>query len=212
MPRRAATPMAGLAIALLMLPALGMGAPGGEIGTGRHACTLRPGADCRDVVEPWRAGFHGNLRRARFQRADLRGADFRGADLRRADFRGARLRYSDLRGANLKGARFDVAPRRGRATGSESPSCLPNCSGADLSYADLYGARLDSTNFAGANLSYAEMPYATVTNSNFSYADMSYSNVSYSSFCTSNMYGIITTGWTATGARIPSDTRLCPSG
>ena len=75
-------------------------APPTTIGTGKKTCALKPGADCRGVVHRWGVEHHGNLRKAKFTKADLRGADFRGAKVRNAD----------LGGAKLKGARFDVPP------------------------------------------------------------------------------------------------------
>ena len=94
----------------LAIPASGLAEVTTTIGTGKKTCVLKPGADCRGVVHRWGVEHHGNLRKAKFTKADLRGADFRGADLRGADFRGAKLRHADLRGASLKGARLDAPP------------------------------------------------------------------------------------------------------
>ena len=144
------------------------------IGTGAKTCALGPGADCRGVVHRWTVEHHGNLRKAKFTKADLRGADFRGADLRGADFRGAKLRHADLRGANLKRARFDVVQRVGKgANGYQpGPSCYPNCSGADLSGADLDTTNLTSANLTGANLYYANLNYANLTGANLTGANL----------------------------------------
>ena len=143
-----ATAACGLAI-----PASGLAEVSTTIGTGKKTCVLKPGADCRGVVNRWTVEHHGNLRKAKFTKADLRGADFRGADLRGADFRGAKLRHADLRGANLKGARLDVVKRVGKgANGVPAASCFPDCQGADLEVANLTGAYLGGALLAGANL------------------------------------------------------------
>ena len=98
------------------------------IGTGAKMCVLKPGADCRGVVHRWTVEHHGNLRKAKFTKADLRGADLRGADLRGADFRGAKLRHAELRGANLKGARFHAPPGAGvPGARSWSRRCWRSC-------------------------------------------------------------------------------------
>ena len=141
-----------------------------QLGTGAKTCVLGPGADCRGVVHRWTVEHHGNLRKAKFTKADLRGADFRGADLRGADFRGAKLRHADLRGARLKGARFDVVKQRGKTTNGipwrvpvPGPSCDPNCSGADLQHAILINANLTGANLTGANLTGANLTGANLT-------------------------------------------------
>ena len=128
--------------------------PIAPIGTGKKTCVLKPGADCRGVVHRWGVEHHGNLRKAKFTKADLRGVDFRGADLRGADFRGAKLRHAEFRGANLKGARFH-APPTARKQASQTPSCAPSCQGADLTGANLTSAGLTKANLSGANLTSA---------------------------------------------------------
>ena len=112
----------------LAIPASGLANVSTTIGTGKKTCVLKPGADCRGVVHRWTVEHHGNLRKAKFTRADLRGADFKGADLRNADFRGAKLRHADFRGANLKGARFGApGPNRRRVNQNTgwTPGCMP---------------------------------------------------------------------------------------
>ena len=153
------------------------------IGTGAKTCTLKPGADCRGVVHRWTVEHHGNLRKAKFTKADLRGADLRGADLRGADFRGAKLRHADLRGANLKGARLDVVKRVGKgANGVPAASCFPACQGADLGFANLTGAYLGGAllagaNLAGANLTSADLENAWLMGANLTNADLSYADL-----------------------------------
>ena len=136
--------------------------PIAPIGTGEKTCVLGPGADCRGVVHRWGVEHHGNLRGAKFTGAHLHGADFRGADLRGADFRGAKLRHADLRGAKLKGARFH-APPGARKQANQTPSCAPNCQGADLVGANLTGADLSRANLAGALLFGANLTGANLT-------------------------------------------------
>ena len=140
---RTLTALAAVGLAVAAPVALA-GQQSTTIGTGAKTCTLKPGADCRGVVHRWTVEHHGNLRKAKFTRADLRGADFRGADLRGADFRGAKLRHADLRGANLKGARLDVVKRAGKGANGwrPGPSCYPNCQGANLTGANLNGPYL----------------------------------------------------------------------
>ena len=145
----------------LALPALGTAAPSTTIGTGVKSCVLAPGADCRGVVHRWGVEHHGNLRKAKFTKADLRGADLRGADLR-----GAKLRHADLRGARLKGARFDTRAKPGKRANA-TPSCAPNCGGADL-----YKANLTSANLYKANLWDADLTRANLTSANLTNADL----------------------------------------
>jgi uncharacterized protein YjbI with pentapeptide repeats len=109
------------------------------------------------VVHRWTVEHHGNLRKAKFTKADLRGADFRGADLRGADFRGAKVRHADLRGAKLKGARFHAPPKAGKQANGNNLSCQVWCQGADLSGANLTGA-----NITGANLSFVDLSSLSV--------------------------------------------------
>ena len=160
------------------------------IGTGAKTCALGPGADCRGVVHRWGVEHHGNLRKAKFTKADLRGADFRGADLRGADFRGAKLRHADLREARLTGARFDAPPTGGkRANGANTPSCAPNCEGADLSYAYLSDARLANADLAGANLSYANLSGALLVNAKLTSASLNFADLAGASLISANLTG-----------------------
>ncbi len=62
----------GLAVAA---PVALAGQQSTTIGTGTKTCVLGPGADCRGVVHRWTVEHHGNLRKAKFTRADLRGAN-----------------------------------------------------------------------------------------------------------------------------------------
>jgi hypothetical protein len=77
-------------------------------------------------------------RRLNLSRTDLRRADLRKAELHRADLSSARLEGADLRGAHLKSAILDKA-NLGRFQ-SDNPAYE---GGADLSHADLTGAKLD---------------------------------------------------------------------
>jgi len=181
----AALPTAVLAIAAL--PAAGQAARGfcgghgvctmaaasTTIGTGAKTCTLTPGADCRGVVHRWGVEHHGNLRKAKFTKADLRGADFRGADLRGADFRGAKLRHADLREARLTGARFGHARRNGKRATQSLPPCGLFCEGADLAGAYLQNANLANASFFNANLTFATLDGANLTNARLNGADLS---------------------------------------
>lgn len=205
-------------ITALAFPSSGLAATSTTVGTGGTTCVLERGADCRGVAQRWTVEHHGDLRNARFTNADLRGADFRGADLRGADFRGATLRHADFREAKLKGARFDAPPRGGKQT-RQTPSCNPNCQGANLADADLSMAMLMKANLTGANLNGANLSQAqligvtaswasfigtnlermfagaaTFTSSNFTGANLSYSsfpnaNFNYANFTNATLLG-----------------------
>jgi len=145
----------------------------------RRTCTLARGAKCVGAQLRGRVKYHGNLRGANLRRADLRFADLRGANLQGADFRSANLKYADLRGANLKGAKFQYAPpvhgkKAERGNKYTTPPCVPNCVGADLTYAYLSGA-----NFTDAYLSYAYLIHANLTNANLTNAYLTGANLSY---------------------------------
>ena len=154
---RTLTALAAVGLAVAAPVALA-GQQSTTIGTGKKTCVLKPGADCRGVVHPWRVEHHGNLRKAKFTKADLRGADFRAADLRRADFRGARVDHADFRDANLKGARFDVLNPAGQGANGLGQICPPDCDGIDFGgdstrrvfrFTTFVGANLDGVNFTG---------------------------------------------------------------
>ena len=154
---RTLTALAAVGLAVAAPVALA-GQQSTTIGTGAKTCTLKPGADCRGVVHRWTVEHHGNLKKAKFTKADLRGADFRGADLRGADFRGAKLRRADFREADLTGARFDASFRKGKqANGVDTPACAPLCTYTNLSGANLTGATLIFANLASATLADANL-------------------------------------------------------
>ena len=204
---------AGLAVAA---PVALAGQQSTTIGTGAKTCVLKPGADCRGVVHRWTVEHHGNLKKAKFTKADLRGADFRGADLRGADFRGAKLRHADLRGARLKGTRFDAPPKAGKqANGNLSQPAYgcatwPNCAGANLTLANMGGVNLTGVYFTGANLTGANLPAANLTGANFESANLAYA-YSYGA----NLTGASLTGANLTGANLTDviwSNTTCPNG
>lgn len=200
----AALAAVGLAVAA---PVALAGQQSTTIGTGAKTCVLGPGADCRGVVHRWTVEHHGNLRKAKFTKADLRGADFRGADLRGADFRGAKLHHVDMRGAKVKGARFDAPPRRGKRENHGCVDTSVDCMGANLewgqftkmdarganftnallghanfteawlSWANFTGAELYGVNFTWANLTLANLTNADLTKANFTGADLTITNL-----------------------------------
>ena len=131
-----------------------------NFGTGAAACTITPGAACAGVRQ-----HHAHLR---------------GSDLRGAHFEGAHLHGVDLRGARLQGAKFGP-PRRAvkRAHQAQpAPSCYPNCSGADLSHANLSWAHLNSADFTHANLTRADLSNAHLNQANLTSANLTRANVS----------------------------------
>jgi Pentapeptide repeats (8 copies) len=212
----AALAVAGLAMAIPVSVATawdprGEFASGGvlQLGTGAKTCVLGPGADCRGVVHRWTVEHHGDLRKAKFTKADVRGVDFRGADLRGADFRGAKLRHADLRGARLKGARFDVPPKPGKQA-NQAPSCAPACQGADLYGANLRGASLVQVNLAYAELAQADLRGADLTgakmwDTDLLNADLTGANLTYANLAGANTYFTDFSGVTWNGT-------MCPNG
>jgi len=160
----------------------------------RRTCTLTRGAKCVGAKLRGKVKHHGDLRKANLRRADLRFADLRGANLQGADLRSANLKHADLRGANLKGAKFQYTPPvhgKQAKRGNQTPSCLPNCVGADLYYANLVGA-----NLSYANLSYANLYYANLMGANLSYANLSYANAYYANLTGAWLIGANLTGVT----------------
>ena len=160
------------------------------IGTGKKTCVLKPGADCRGVVHRWTVEHHGNLRKAKFTKADLRGADFRGADLRGADFRGAKLRHAEFRGANLRGAGFDVVKQPGKTTNGGpvwTPCRRDRCVGADLEFTDFTNANLAYANLTGAFLTYANLTGANLTSADLTGADLSIANLTSANLFNANL-------------------------
>jgi len=169
------------------------------IGNGAKTCVLGPGANCRGVVHRWTVEHHGNLRKAKFTKADLRGADFRGADLRGADFRGAKLRHAEMRGASLKGARFGAPPKPGKQA-NQTAWCAPRCQGADLS---------------GASLANADLSYANLSSANLYFADLMDANLSYATLASANFTMAYLFGANLTGANLTSalfESTTCPNG
>ena len=197
----------GLAVAA---PVALAGQQSTTIGTGAKTCVLGPGADCRGVVHRWTVEHHGNLKKAKFTRADLRGADFRGADLRGADFRGAKLRHADLRRANLKGAWFHAPPGAGKQeygspqTFGDPMWCSPHCPGADLSHAQFVESWLVDGNFAGANLSFANLMNAWLTDAILRDANLHLANLTGAYLTKANLNGASLTFANLTGASLIS--------
>ena len=203
----------GLAVAA---PVALAGQQSTTIGTGAKTCVLGPGADCRGVVHRWTVEHHGNLKKAKFTRADLRGADFRGADLRGADFRGAKLRHADLRRANLKGAWFHAPPGAGKQeygspqTFGDPMWCSPHCPGADLSHAQFVESWLVDGNFAGANLSFANLMNAWLTDAILRDANLHLANLTGASLISADLSGANLTG--ANLWRVEWYDTTCPNG
>jgi len=158
-----------------------------------RTCTLTRGAKCVGAKLRGRVKHHGDLRGANLRRADLRFADLRGANLQGADLRSANLKHADLRGANLKGAKFQYArPVHGKQAkrGNQTPSCLPNCVGADLDGANLVGANLSGANLSYANLYYANLSHAILVRTKLSYADAYHANLTGANLTDANLTGV----------------------
>lgn len=153
----------------LAVPATGS-AKSQRLGYGSKTCAPKPGANCAGVRAKGKFVNHGdlsriNLRGARLVKANLSGADLTRADLTGADLRGANLKGVDLRHAKLDGA--NLGPVKPVRASQGTPSCNPNCTGANLQEADLSWASLSKANLSSASL------YNSVLN----YADLSYANM-----------------------------------
>ena len=121
-------------------------------------------------------------------------------------------------GKSLKGAKPQYAPpvhgkkaKRGNAT----PSCAPNCMGAnlfgaDLIYADLTYANLSYANLRMANLSYANLTGANLTGANLSYANLTGANLLAANLAYANLTGANLTGANLTG--VYWSNTICPDG
>lgn len=180
----------------LIAPAVAA-APGDRIGTGKHTCVPGPGVNCRDVSHKWVFEHHGDLSGAKFARAKLHGADLRGVNLKNANLRGVVLRHADLRGAKLKGADFSQAAQRTRV-GRATPTCAPNCQGADLSGANLSGANLYAADLSGANLTGANLNAANLSDANLTGANLTNANLNaylgWANLTDANLTGADTAG------------------
>lgn len=174
------TVLAAVLICTALVPAVANAKAPARIGTGPKACTLGPKAACKGVVAKWIVEFHGDLRGINLQGANLTGADFRGANLKGADLRGANLRFADFSGANLAGVkagRISGTPKRFSA--KASPSCYPNCQGANLTDGIFYGANLSGGNFTDAQLDNIYLVRANLTGAIFDGASMQWAGMNY---------------------------------
>ena len=110
-----------------------------------------------------------NLRGVNFSSANLNGVN-----LSKADLRGANLKGANLREANLHGAKLGPKPtaKKNGAHASQTPSCAPNCQGANLSYANLTYANLTNANLYHANLSYANLSGAFLNDATLNNANL----------------------------------------
>ena len=155
----------------------------------RRTCTLTRGGKCVGAKLRGKVKHHGDLRKANLRRADLRFADLRGANLQGADLRSANLKYADLRGANLKGAKFQYARAELRKRGNATPSCAPNCAGADLIGANLQAARLQGANLRAADLTGANLYTANLTGANLFYANLTAASLFHANLFHANLIG-----------------------
>ena len=179
----------------------------------KRTCTLTRGAKCVGAKLRGKVKHHGDLRKANLRRADLRFADLRGANLQGADLRSANLKYADLRGANLKGAKFQYAPPvhgKKAERGNTTPTCAPNCAGANLTGAFLDGANLYDANLTDANLSYANLSGANLTGAQLVQASLTDANLSGADLSGANLTGADLWGANLTG--VTWITTTCPNG
>ena len=158
----------------------------------KRTCTLTRGAKCVGAKLRGKVKHHGDLRKANLRRADLRHADLRGANLQGADLRSAKLKYADLRGANLKGAKLHyAAPVHGKKAkrGNQTPSCAPNCAGADLIGANLQAARLQGANLRAADLTGANLYTANLIGANLYTANLTAASLFHANLFHANLIG-----------------------
>jgi len=178
-----------------------------------RTCTLTRGAKCVGAKLRGRVKHHGDLRKANLRRADLRLADLRGANLAGADLRSANLKHADLRGANLKGATFHhTRPVHGKKAkrNNQTPSCAPNCQGANLEGANLTNAHLDGANLSRANLVMANLVDAALIDANLTGANLSGANLTYADLYNANLTGANLSGAITRAVRWGNTT--CPDG
>ena len=139
------------------------------------------------------------LHHIKLRNADLRKANLRGADLRKADLSGA-----NLRGANLKGAKlhYYTAPKKkgARTGGSQTPSCAPDCQGANLANAEIINAQLTGANMSYANLANALLDYSNLTSANLNYSNLTSASLFYVYMTNASLVGATLTNVEATFA------------
>ena len=156
------------------------------------SCDLRL-ADLTNVDLRTKADLRGaDLRWANLNDSNLRNANLSGADLRWAKISGADLRDANLGGANLNGANLDFAMLSGSVINDEtrmSPKWhlvwdvlnrpRPNREfiDADLSRADLSGARLPRANLSDTDLAGAQLNDADLSGANLIRAALSRANL-----------------------------------
>lgn len=167
--RRLTAFLVSAAFVALAVPTTGL-AKTQRLGSGSKSCLPKPGANCAGVKAKGKFVNHGdlsriNLRGAKLVKANLSGANLSRADLTGADLRGANMQGVDLRRAKLDGA--NLGPVNPVKASQGTPSCNPNCTGANLQKSDLSWASLSKANLSSANL------YQSVMN----YADLSYANM-----------------------------------
>ena len=113
-----------------------------------------------------------NLRHSILREANLCGLGLKGADLSNADLQGAQLWSTDLRDANLTDANFRAAVLLVARLGGAYAHRFVNFSDANLSGADLQGAKLTCADLAGANLVRAKVKDADLRRATLSGADI----------------------------------------
>lgn len=157
---------------------------------------------------------------------DLTGVQLDDQDLAGIRFDGATLTQANLRGANLSNAEFGPVElpwlfartaAASRTANQTTPSCNPNCEGANLELgaykrADLEGADLESANLSEANLTSANLTNANLTNANMygtalvgatlTNAIMVDTNLTYASLTNALATGVNLTGATLTAGLI----------
>lgn len=181
------------------------------IGDGLQGSKALVGADLQKIVLLQINLAQMDLRRVNFREANLQGADLSGANLNRADLsganfshatlngtdlRGADLRGTDLTGADLSGSSFgeskgnhDVSDSQSEGERARRPDLQ-----ADLSHAQLVGAKIRGSYLSGIDLSQANLRGADLSNAyfyqaNLQGADLSGANLTGTTLTEANIEG-----------------------
>ena len=128
---------------------------------------------------------------------DLTGVNLSGqADLKNVDFSRANLREAMLYNADL----------------GDTPSCAPNCQGADLSWANLEDANLNGANLTGADLSHTWMLNTSLFGANLTNANLANAAMAYVDFLGATLTGVRSGEIETPPFRRPSEYVRLPSG
>ena len=150
-----------------------------------------PHTNCKKIRHRGLEFRGGKAHRVNVTKADLRNSSFVCSKMRNAkggatvwknsDFRGASIPGFKARKSNLSNTDFSPTncnkkPNKKRALRAQ-PTCMPDCTSANLKGADLRSADLSGSNLTGADLSKANLTGANVSGSNLTGATLSGANL-----------------------------------